>query len=112
MGFAVPLLKVDFEFPHIIYEGLTIYLLVSIGWKGGEELAELSGKDLTLALKFMAIGFATNFVIGILAYTILRTGVKTLRRVDAATVAPDYGSDSAGTFVTCVVVPPPPSTHS
>ncbi len=104
MGFAVPLLKVAFEFPHIIYQGLTIYLLVSIGWKGGEELAELSGKDLTLALKFMSIGFATNFVIGIVAYTILRTGVKTLRRVDAATVAAYYGSDSAGTFVTCVGV--------
>jgi hypothetical protein len=104
MGFAVPLLKVAFEFPHIIYQGLTIYLLVSIGWKGGEELAELSGKDLTLALKFMAIGFATNFVIGIAAYIILRTGVKTLRRVDAATVAAYYGSDSAGTFVTCVGV--------
>lgn len=104
MGFAVPLLKVAFEFPHIIYQGLTIYLLVSIGWKGGEELAELSGKDLTLALKFMAIGFATNFVIGVTAYIILRTGVKTLRRVDAATVAAYYGSDSAGTFVTCVGV--------
>ena len=104
MGFAVPLLKVAFEFPHIIYQGLTIYLLVSIGWKGGEELAELSGKDLTLAMKFMAIGFLTNFMIGIAAYTILRTGVKTLRRVDAATVAAYYGSDSAGTFVTCVGV--------
>jgi hypothetical protein len=34
----------------------------------------------------------------------LRTGVKTLRRVDAATVAAYYGSDSAGTFVTCVGV--------
>ena len=104
MGFAVPLLKVAFEFPHIIYQGLTIYLLVSIGWKGGEELAELSGRDLTLALKFMAIGFATNFVIGMAAYVILRAGVKTLRRVDAATVAAYYGSDSAGTFVTCVGV--------
>ncbi|HEY2252535.1 MAG TPA: sodium-dependent bicarbonate transport family permease, partial [Planctomycetaceae bacterium] len=104
MGFSVPLLKVAFEFPHIIYQGLTIYLLVSIGWKGGEELAELSGKDLTLALKFMGIGFATNFVIGIVAYLALRTGVKTLRRVDAATVAAYYGSDSAGTFVTCVGV--------
>src|SRR5258707_11498341 len=52
----------------------------------------------------MDIGFATNFVIGIVAYMILRTGVKTLRRVDAATVAAYYGSDSAGTFVTCVGV--------
>src|SRR4029078_7179380 len=33
MGFSVPLLKVAFEFPPIIYTGLTIYLLVSIGWE-------------------------------------------------------------------------------
>lgn len=104
MGFAVPLLKVAFEFPHIIYQGLTIYLLVSIGWKGGEELAELTGSDLTQALKFMVVGFSTNFVIGIVAYVVLRAFVKTLRRIDAATVAAYYGSDSAGTFVTCVGV--------
>ncbi len=41
MGFLVPILRVEFEFPHIIYQGLTIYLLVSIGWHGGEELAKL-----------------------------------------------------------------------
>jgi hypothetical protein len=104
MGFAVPLLKVAFEFPHIIYQGLTIYLLVSIGWKGGEELAELGGQDLTQALKFMCLGFMTNFVIGIVAYVVLRAFVKSLRRIDAATVAGYYGSDSAGTFVTCVGV--------
>lgn len=104
MGFAVPLLKVAFEFPHIIYQGLTIYLLVSIGWKGGEELAELTGSDLAQAVKFMIVGFLTNFVIGIVAYMALRTFVKTLRRIDAATVAAYYGSDSAGTFVTCVGV--------
>jgi hypothetical protein len=104
MGFSVPLLKVAFEFPHIIYQGLTIYLLVSIGWKGGEELAELSGSDLTQALKFMCVGFTTNFFIGIVAFLALRTFVKTLRRIDAATVSAYYGSDSAGTFVTCVGV--------
>src|SRR5262249_55632386 len=104
MGFSVPLLKVAFEFPHIIYQGLTIYLLVSIGWKGGEELADLTGSELTQALKFMLLGFVTNFFIGIVAYTVLRGFVTSLRRVDAATVAAYYGSDSAGTFVTCVGV--------
>ena len=67
MGFSVPLLKIAFEFPHVIYQGLTIYLLVSIGWHGGEELAELSGGVLRQAVMFMAVGFCTNFVIGILA---------------------------------------------
>ncbi len=100
MGFSVPLLKVPFEFPHVLYQGLTMYLLIAIGWKGGEELAELNRGELAHAAGFMVIGFITNFVIGILAYLLLRSVTK-LRSVDAATVAGYYGSDSAGTFVTC-----------
>lgn len=99
MGFLVPILGVEFEFPHVMYQGLTIYLLVSIGWNGGEELAELNAKELTQALEFMGVGFITNFVIGIIAYLLLRSFTK-LRKVDAATVAGYYGSDSAGTFAT------------
>ena len=45
MGFLVPILRVEFEFPHMIYQGLTIYLLISIGWNGGEELAQLEQRD-------------------------------------------------------------------
>ena len=103
MGFLIPLLKVPFEFPHAIYKGLTIYLLVSIGWHGGEELAALSITDLKHAAGFIIIGFITNTLIGTAAYLILRGGTK-LRRIDAATVAGYYGSDSAGTFVTCLGV--------
>lgn len=103
MGFSVPILKVPFEFPHVIYQGLTIYLLVSIGWHGGEELAALDAHDLAQAGGFMVIGFCMNFIIGCLAYFALRSFTR-LRRIDAATVAGYYGSDSAGTFVTCVGV--------
>ena len=103
MGFLVPILGVEFEFPHVIYQGLTIYLLVSIGWHGGEELAKLEPKILTQALEFMGVGFVTNFVIGVVAYMALRAFTK-LRKIDAATVAGYYGSDSAGTFATCVGV--------
>ena len=103
MGFLVPILGVEFEFPHVIYQGLTIYLLISIGWKGGEELAELRADELGQTLGFMGTGFFTNFVIGILAFLMLRAFTK-LRRIDAATIAGYYGSDSAGTFVTCVGV--------
>lgn len=106
MGFSVPILKVPFEFPYVIYQGLTIYLLISIGWHGGEELALLYEHDpaqLNQALMFMGVGFVTNFIIGIIAYLIVRSMTK-LRKVDAATVSAYYGSDSAGTFVTCVGV--------
>lgn len=101
-GFLIPLLKVEFEYPKALYQGLTIVLLLGIGWHGGEELSHLhGGSELAYALGFMAVGFVTNTVIGILAYRMLRVFTK-LRKIDAATVAGYYGSDSAGTFVTCV----------
>lgn len=104
MGFAIPLLRIAFEFPNAVYQGLTIYLLISIGWHGGEELAVLSGQMLNQALGFIVVGFSVNFVLGCLAYFILRHWTPRLRAIDAATVAAYYGSDSAGTFVTCLGV--------
>ena len=102
-GFLLPLLKVDFEFPYVIYQGLTMYLLVSIGWQGGEELAKVQPADIDNIAGFAVMGFALNFVIGVLAYVVLKY-TTAMRRVDRATVAGYYGSDSAGTFATCVAV--------
>src|SRR4051794_29770198 len=99
VGFLVPILRVKLDFPHVIYQGLTIFLLIAIGWKGGEELAHLGSSELSQAGGFMVVGFITNFMVGCTAYVFLR-GFTRLRRVDAATVAGYYGSDSAGTFVT------------
>jgi len=102
LGFLVPLLKVPFEFPYAIYKGLIIYLLISIGWHGGEELASLSAADLGRASGFMLLGFLANLAIGVVAYVVLRW--TNIRQIDAAAVAGYYGSDSAGTFVTCLGV--------
>jgi uncharacterized protein len=103
LGFLVPILRVKFEFPYVIYQGLTIYLLIAIGWHGGKMLARLDPNVLGSVFGFMVVGFLTNFVIGILAYLLLRTTTR-LRKVDQATVGGYYGSDSAGTFVTCLGV--------
>lgn len=102
-GFLIPILGVKFEFPKALYKSITIYLLLAIGWHGGEELAGLSPGMLGQALGFMLIGFMTNLVIGYTAYFVLSRFTR-LRKIDAATVAGYYGSDSAGTFVTCVAV--------
>ncbi|MFO0942590.1 MAG: sodium-dependent bicarbonate transport family permease [Pirellulales bacterium] len=102
-GFLIPILGVKFEFPKALYKSITIYLLLAIGWHGGEELAGLSPGMLGQALGFMLIGFLTNLLIGYTAYLVLSRFTR-LRRIDAATVAGYYGSDSAGTFVTCVAV--------
>lgn len=102
-GFLIPILKVRFEFPYVIYQGLTMYLLLAIGWHGGEELAKVGSSSVGVILGFMAVGFLLNFLIGGIAYFLLNWLTK-LRRIDKATVAGYYGSDSAGTFATCVAV--------
>jgi len=68
MGFLIPILKVPFEFPKVIYQGITIYLLISIGWHGGEKLAELNTHEFLQAGGFMTVGFFVNAFIGYLAY--------------------------------------------
>jgi uncharacterized protein len=103
LGFLVPILKVEFEFPYVIYQGLTIYLLLAIGWHGGEELSKIDPSSIKNVAGFMLLGFVLNFFIGVIAYVLL-TAMTTMRRVDKATVAGYYGSDSAGTFATCLGV--------
>lgn len=102
-GFLIPILKVRFEFPYVIYQGLTMYLLLAIGWHGGEELAKIKASSIGTIVGFMVLGFLLNFAIGGLAYLLL-SRMSSMRRVDRATVAGYYGSDSAGTFATCVAV--------
>ena len=57
-GFLLRILKVDFEFPYVIYQGLTMYLLVAIGWHGGEELAEIKASSIGHIVGFLATGFS------------------------------------------------------
>jgi hypothetical protein len=102
-GFMIPILKVRFEFPYVIYQGLTMYLLLAIGWHGGEELAKINASSIWVIVGFMVLGFLLNFLIGAIAY-VLMNWLTSLRKVDRATVAGYYGSDSAGTFATCVAV--------
>ncbi|HUB56541.1 MAG TPA: sodium-dependent bicarbonate transport family permease [Mycobacterium sp.] len=103
LGFLLPILKVKFEFPYVIYQGLTMYLLVAIGWHGGEELAKINPSSIGRIVGFMIVGFVLNLIVGMAAYFLLNR-MTALRRIDTATVAGYYGSDSAGTFATCVGV--------
>ncbi|BBZ43253.1 sodium-dependent bicarbonate transport family permease [Mycobacterium parmense] len=100
-GFLIPILRVRFEFPYVIYQGLSMYLLVAIGWQGGEELAKVKPADIDNIAEFVALGLVLNFVFGGLTYVVLKY-LTPLRRIDRATIAGYYGSDSAGTFATCV----------
>ena len=82
LGFAIPLLRVPFEFPREIYLGTTIYLLIATGWRGGEALAMLEASEVNQVIGFMVVGFAVNLCLGFLAYIFLRgrTNPETNRR--------------------------------
>ncbi len=101
LGFSAPLFKVPFDFPKALYQSLVIYLLLAIGWHGGELMAHLPPSELAVAGGLAVLGFAANALIGLAATWTLRA-VTPMRRIDTVTVGAYYGSDSAGTFVTCL----------
>lgn len=94
VGLAAGLLKSDLKLPDQLYETLSIYLLFTIGLKGGKELAVSNVAEAILpALATIALGVS----IPIIAYFILRRLGK-FNRTDAASIAAHYGSVSAVTF--------------
>ena len=95
LGLVAALTKSDLRFPEPLYVGLTIYLLIAIGFKGGVAIAEAGIAKVWLpALAAMALGA----FIPLWTYPVLRLGGK-FSAVDAAAVAAHYGSVSAVTFI-------------
>ncbi len=95
LGLIAALTKSDLKFPEPLYVGLTIYLLVAIGFKGGVAIAEAGIAKVWLpALAAMTLGA----LIPLWTYPLLRFGGK-LSAVDAAAIAAHYGSVSAVTFL-------------
>ncbi len=90
LGFFIPILKVQFEFPYVLCQGVTMYLLLAIGWHGGEELATIHVSSIGNIMGFIVLGFLLNFLIGFLAYLLVTRTTK-MRRIDRATVAGYYG---------------------
>lgn len=98
LGAAATLLKSDLEFPEPLYQGLSIYLLLAIGLKGGTALSK------TPLLAFLGPAGATlllGLVTPLTAYAALRAAVG-LDRVNAGALAAHYGSVSAVTFLAAV----------
>ncbi len=95
LGLIAALTKSDLKFPEPLYVGLTIYLLVAIGFKGGVAIADAGIAKVWLpALAAMTLGA----LIPLWTYPLLRFGGK-LSAVDAAAIAAHYGSVSAVTFI-------------
>ena len=94
LGLLARLVKSDLALPGVLYETLSIYLLLAIGLKGGVELSKQSIETVMPQMLFcLAIGVA----IPLLLYPVLRRLVG-LNGFDAASVAAHYGSVSVVTF--------------
>ena len=96
-GVVAASLKSNLEIPPAISRFLSLYLLMSLGLKGGFALSH-SGFTPTVASSLVS-AMALALIIPCLGFWVLR---RFLSGFDAAAVASTYGSVSAVTFVTAV----------
>lgn len=96
LGLLAALARSDLSIPEAVAKLLALYLMMSIGFRGGAEVGHY-GLSATLGAT-IAAGIALSFATPVLAFYILRL-VSRLGTVDAAAVAAHYGSISAVTLV-------------
>lgn len=96
LGIAAGSLKSDLAIPEAISKGLSLYLMLAIGFKGGVELASngVAG-TVTMAL---ALALVLSFGLPVIAFSLLRATTR-LDIPNAAAIAAHYGSVSIVTFV-------------
>ena len=98
LGAVAGLLRSELRLPAAIYEFVSIVLLLSIGLKGGIELAKQPFASL---LPDMLAVVAMGFVLTLVAFPVLRY-LGRFARADAASIAAHYGSVSVGTFAVAI----------
>lgn len=97
LGIFASQIKSDLEIPSNSAKFISLYLMFSIGFKGGQELAH-SALDSEIFWAF-SIGILSSIAVPIYSFLILR---KRFGDFNAAAIAAAYGSISAVTFVTTV----------
>ena len=94
LGAIAGFVRSDLKIPGVLYESLSIFLLLAIGLKGGVELARYPLLDVALPALVVVAGGA---LLPLAAYPILRR-IGKLSRADAGSIAAHYGSVSVVTF--------------
>lgn len=99
VGIIAVLVGSDLKIPEQIGKGLSLYLMIAIGFKGGTSLSGMA-LNWTMLASF-ASATAISFALPFLAFFILRKIIG-MNRIDSAAVSAHYGSVSAVTFVTAM----------
>lgn len=97
LGALAAAARSDLAVPEPLAKSLSLYLMASIGLKGGVQVSQ-AGFTAQL-LQVSAAGMALSFALPLLAFALLR-GFARLDRLNAGAVAAHYGSVSIVTFVT------------
>ncbi len=98
LGITAKLLKSDLEIPKPLYQGLSIYLLLAIGLKGGVELSKTS---LDTFIGPASITLFLGVLTPLIAYIILRY-LGRMDMINSSAIAAHYGSVSAVTFIAAI----------
>ncbi|MEY2882365.1 MAG: hypothetical protein RL490_89 [Pseudomonadota bacterium] len=97
LGALAGFVRSDLAVPEAVAKGISLYLMMSIGLRGGGEVAETGfTHDMLLA---GGAGLLLSLLLPLPAFWLLRT-VGRLDRTNAAAVAAHYGSVSVVTFAT------------
>ncbi|WNJ18289.1 sodium-dependent bicarbonate transport family permease [Pontibacter sp. G13] len=97
LGILAVQLKSDLQIPENSSKFISLYLLFSIGFKGGQELAHSDwGGEIYWS---MVLGLIFSILVPLYTYFILR---KRTGSANAGAIAASYGSVSAVTFVTSI----------
>jgi uncharacterized protein len=97
LGLLAVWVRSDLDIPQPLPRLLSLYLLLSIGFKGGAELHHSGVSAQALATLLAAVGMA--MVVPLISFVVLR---RRMGPANAAAVAATYGSVSAVTFLTAV----------
>lgn len=101
LGLAAAFARSELSIPEAVAKGLSIYLMIAIGLKGGVEVSK-SGFTPDLLLAALA-GIALSFLLPFVAFALL-TRLGGMSRINAAAVSAHYGSVSVVTFVTATEI--------
>jgi uncharacterized protein len=99
LGLIAVALKSDLRLPEALYQGLSIYLLLGIGIKGGVALSEATLTDVWLPILGTLL---LGVVIPILAFWVVGKLTK-LDAVNKGALAAHYGSTSLVTFSAALI---------
>jgi len=102
LGLLAATLRSDLAIPEPIGKGLSLYLMLAIGFRGGVELTH--GHDLGTSILWACLAAVVlSLALPVLGYLLLRSVTK-LDPTNAAAVAAHYGSVSVVTFAAAMTL--------